>query len=53
MVFELYSGELTELAKKGFENIEDLNLSIDYKNGSFHDVGQSETLWNRKNKMDR
>ena len=43
MVFELYSGKLTELAKKGFENIEDLNLSIDYKNSSFHDVGQSET----------
>ncbi len=53
MVFELYSGKLTELAKKGFENIEDLNLSIDYKNGSFYDLGQSETLWNRKNKMDR
>lgn len=44
MVFELYSGKLIELAKKGFENIEDLNLSIDYKNGSFYDIGQSENF---------
>ena len=43
MVFELYSGKLTELGKKGFENVPDLVLSIDYKNGSFYDVGQSET----------
>jgi len=32
------------LAKKGFENSPDLVLSIDYKNGSFYDVGQSENL---------
>ena len=37
MVFELYSGKLTELGKKGFENVPDLVLSIDYKNGSFYD----------------
>lgn len=50
MVFELYSGKLTELAKKGFENIEDLNLSIDYKNGSFYDLGQSENFGTGKTK---
>ena len=43
VAFDSYSADLSEVAKKGFENIEDLNLSIDYKNGSFHDVGQSET----------
>src|SRR5574344_589985 len=50
MVFELYSGKLIELAKKGFENIEDLNLSIDYKNGSFYDLGQSENFRTGKTK---
>ena len=50
MVFELYSGKLIELAKKGFENIEDLNLSIDYKNGSFYDLGQSENFGTGKTK---
>ncbi len=50
MVFELYSGKLIELAKKGFENIEDLNLSIDYKNGSFYDIGQSENFGTGKTK---
>ena len=43
VAFDSYSADLSEVAKKGFENIEDLNLSIDYKNSSFHDVGQSET----------
>ena len=43
VAFDSYSADLSEVAKKGFENIEDLNLSIDYKNGSFYDVGQSET----------
>ncbi|MDN5099157.1 DUF4885 family protein, partial [Aliarcobacter butzleri] len=41
LVFEAYS---SQLAKKGFENSPDLVLSIDYKNGSFYDVGQSENL---------
>ncbi|WP_148623933.1 DUF4885 family protein [Aliarcobacter cryaerophilus] len=50
MVFELYSGKLTELAKKGFENVPDLVLSIDYKNGSFYDVGQSENFGTGKTK---
>ena len=43
VAFDSYSADLSEVARKSFENIEDLNLSIDYKNGSFHDVGQSET----------
>ncbi|MCT7515129.1 DUF4885 domain-containing protein, partial [Aliarcobacter cryaerophilus] len=43
VAFDSYSADLSEVARKGFENIEDLNLSIDYKNSSFHDVGQSET----------
>ena len=43
VAFDSYSADLSEVAKKGFENIEDLDLSIDYKNSSFHDVGQSET----------
>lgn len=50
MVFELYSGKLTELGKKGFENVPDLVLSIDYKNGSFYDVGQSENFGTGKTK---
>mgnify|MGYP000054636319 FL=1 len=50
MVFELYSGKLTELAKKGFENVPDLVLSIDYKNGSFYDVGQTENFGTGKTK---
>jgi hypothetical protein len=44
LIFEAYSSQLSELAKKGFENSPDLVLSIDYKNGSFYDVGQSENL---------
>ncbi|MCT7462166.1 DUF4885 domain-containing protein [Aliarcobacter cryaerophilus] len=50
MVFELYSGKLIELGKKGFENVPDLVLSIDYKNGSFYDVGQSENFGTGKTK---
>ncbi|MCT7406459.1 DUF4885 domain-containing protein [Aliarcobacter cryaerophilus] len=50
MVFELYSGKLIELAKKGFENVPDLVLSIDYKNGSFYDLGQSENFGTGKTK---
>ena len=50
MVFELYSGKLKELGKKGFENVPDLVLSIDYKNGSFYDLGQSENFGTGKTK---
>ena len=44
------SGKLTELAKKGFKNVPDLVLSIDYKNGSFYDLGQSENFGTGKTK---
>ncbi len=50
VAFDSYSADLSEVAKKGFENIEDLNLSIDYKNGSFYDVGQSENFGTGKTK---
>ncbi|MDY0180123.1 DUF4885 family protein [Aliarcobacter skirrowii] len=44
IAFDGYSANLSELAKNGFENVPDLVLSIDYKNGSFYDVGQSENF---------
>ncbi|AVK85635.1 DUF4885 domain-containing protein [Lysinibacillus sp. B2A1] len=37
-----YGSQLADLAKQGFDSIPDLILSIDYENGSFHDVGQRE-----------
>lgn len=37
-----YGPELTKLAKAGYDSIPDLVLSIDYKNGSLRDVGQSK-----------
>ncbi|WP_419767741.1 DUF4885 family protein [Arcobacter sp.] len=37
-----YGEELKNLAKVGIDSIPDLFLSIDYKNGSFYDVGQSK-----------
>ena len=40
-----YHGELLfNLAKKGFDSVEDLILSIDYENGSYYDVGQSKNF---------
>src|SRR5690606_9534662 len=36
--------QLTELARKGFENTPDLILSIEYENGSFYDIGQKENF---------
>ncbi|MDX4058349.1 DUF4885 family protein [Aliarcobacter skirrowii] len=44
LVFESNVKKLNDLAQKGFENVPDMNLSIDYKNGSFYDVGQSENF---------
>ncbi|MDY0180122.1 DUF4885 family protein [Aliarcobacter skirrowii] len=44
LVFESNVKKLNDLAQKGFENIPDKVLSIDYKNGSFYDVGQSENF---------
>ncbi|MBL3519232.1 DUF4885 family protein [Arcobacter lanthieri] len=41
--------QLTELARKGFLNIPDLILSIEYENGSFYDIGQKENFGTGKN----
>ncbi|MDX4038642.1 DUF4885 family protein [Aliarcobacter skirrowii] len=39
-----HENQLTELARKGFENVPDLILSIEYENGSFYDIGQKENF---------
>ncbi|OCL83018.1 DUF4885 family protein [Arcobacter porcinus] len=39
-----HENQLTELAKKGFLNVPDLILSIEYENGSFYDIGQKENF---------
>ncbi|MFV7790779.1 DUF4885 family protein [Aliarcobacter lanthieri] len=39
-----YENQLTELARKGFLNVPDLILSIEYENGSFYDIGQKENF---------
>ncbi|MCT7446233.1 DUF4885 domain-containing protein [Aliarcobacter skirrowii] len=44
LVFESNVKKLNDLAQKGFLNVPDMILSIDYKNGSFYDVGQSENF---------
>ncbi|MGN7475757.1 DUF4885 family protein [Bacillus velezensis] len=36
-----YGQGLTKLARTGYDTIPDLVLSIEYKNGSLRDVGQS------------
>lgn len=41
--------ELAKLAKNGFDSVTDLVLSIDYQNGSFYDVKQSENFGTQKN----
>jgi len=41
VIGDMYN-KLDEFAKKGFNTVPDLVLSIDYKNGSFYDVGQTE-----------
>jgi len=40
VIGDMYN-KLEKLAETGFDSLPDLVLSIDYKNGSFHDVGQS------------
>lgn len=35
-----YGSQLSTLAKNGYDSVPDLILSIDYKNGSLHDIGQ-------------
>ncbi|OCL88231.1 DUF4885 family protein [Arcobacter porcinus] len=44
LMFEHNVKVLNDLALKGFDNVPDMNLSIDYKNGSFYDIGQSENF---------
>gem|GEM_PF-2423884 len=39
-----YQSKYIDLARKGFENVPDLVLSIDYENGSFYDIGQKESF---------
>lgn len=41
--------KLTDLARKGFENVPDLVLSIEYENRSFYDIGQKENFGTSKN----
>jgi hypothetical protein len=41
IIGDMYN-KLEKLAKTGFDSLPDLVLSIDYKNGSFRDVGQSK-----------
>ena len=43
-----YGGDLKKLAKDGFDSVPDLVLSIDYQNGSFYDVKQSENFGTQK-----
>ncbi|MEN5388216.1 DUF4885 family protein, partial [Aliarcobacter skirrowii] len=50
LLYEFNAKKLQDVAKKGFENIPDMVLSIDYKNGSFYDVGQSENFGTGKTK---
>lgn len=38
-----YGPQLYALARNGFDSIPDLFLSIDYENGSLHDIGQKES----------
>ena len=44
-----YGERLLELAQNGFDSVPDLVLSIDYQNGSFYDVKQSENFGTQKN----
>ncbi|NLN13420.1 MAG: DUF4885 family protein, partial [Arcobacter skirrowii] len=50
LLYEFNAKKLQDVAKKGFENVPDMVLSIDYKNGSFYDVGQSENFGTGKTK---
>lgn len=43
-----YVGDLRKLGKDGFDSVADLVLSIDYQNGSFYDVKQSENFGTQK-----
>ncbi len=44
MIISADVADLKKLAKNGFDSLPDLVLSIDYQNGSFYDVKQSENF---------
>ena len=48
MTISFYGSNLSELAQNGFDSVPDLVLSIDYQNGSFYDVKQSENFGTQK-----
>ena len=48
MTIASYGERLSELAQNGFDSVPDLVLSIDYQNGSFYDVKQSENFGTEK-----
>ncbi|RXK11564.1 hypothetical protein CP965_13570 [Halarcobacter mediterraneus] len=39
-----YKEDMDELAQRGIDNVGDLVLSIEYENGSFYDIAQSENF---------
>ena len=49
MIISADTADLKKLAKDGFDSVPDLVLSIDYQNGSFYDVKQSENFGTEKN----
>ncbi|AXX90560.1 hypothetical protein CKA55_12140 [Arcobacter suis] len=49
MIISADTADLKKLAKNGFDSVPDLVLSIDYQNGSFYDVKQSENFGTEKN----
>ena len=49
MIISADVADLKKLAKNGFDSLPDLVLSIDYQNGSFYDVKQSENFGTGKN----
>ncbi|WP_418179633.1 DUF4885 family protein [Aliarcobacter lanthieri] len=44
LVIDFFGDKLSNLAKNGFDSVSDMILSIDYKNGSFYDIGQEENF---------
>ncbi len=48
MIISADIADLKKLAKDGFDSVPDLVLSIDYQNGSFYDVKQSENFGTEK-----
>ncbi|WP_418181105.1 DUF4885 family protein [Aliarcobacter lanthieri] len=48
LVIGFFGDKLSNLAKNGFDSVSDMILSIDYKNGSFYDIGQEENFGFKK-----